>query len=59
VGEERGSRRGLAVASKAGASVATAAAAAGLIVFAHVGAFDESNDPFPHSAIAPRAENVG
>lgn len=36
------------------ASLATLAAAAGLVVFAHLGAFDDGNDPFPHSVVAVR-----
>jgi hypothetical protein len=40
-------------AQKVIASLAAVAAAAGLIAFAHLGAFDDSNDPFQHSVIAP------
>jgi hypothetical protein len=39
---------------KAAASLAAVAAAAGLIAFAHLGAFDDSNDPFQHSVVAHR-----
>jgi hypothetical protein len=39
-------------ARKVAASLAAVAAAAGLIAFAHLGAFDNSNDPFPRSVIA-------
>jgi hypothetical protein len=39
-------------ARKIAASVATVAATGGLIAFAHLGAFDDSNDPFPHAEIA-------
>jgi len=35
------------------ASLATVLAAVGLIAVAHLGAFEEGNDPFPHSVIAP------
>jgi hypothetical protein len=50
-GEERrsscpGERR------KVAESLVPVAAAAGLIAFAHLGAFDNSNDPFPRSVIA-------
>jgi hypothetical protein len=38
---------------KVAASLAAVSAAAGLIAFAHLGAFDDSNDPFQHSVIAP------
>jgi hypothetical protein len=38
---------------KLAASLATVATAAGLVAFAHLGAFDSSNDPFQHSVIAP------
>jgi hypothetical protein len=40
-------------ARKVAASLAAVASAAGLIAFAHLGAFDDSNDPFQHSVIAP------
>ena len=33
------------------ASLAAVAAAAGLVAFSHLGAFDNSNDPFPHSVV--------
>jgi hypothetical protein len=39
---------------KVAASLAAVSVAAGLIAFAHLGAFDESNDPFQHSVIAPQ-----
>jgi hypothetical protein len=45
--------RPLEFGSKVGASVAVVAVAAGLIAFAHLGAFRDGNDPFPHSVIAP------
>jgi hypothetical protein len=35
------------------ASLAAVAAAAGLIAFAHLGAFHDGNDPFQHSVVAP------
>jgi hypothetical protein len=35
------------------ASLATIAAAVGLMAFGTFGAFDDSNDPFPQSVIAP------
>ena len=35
------------------ASLAAVAAAAGLVAFAHLGAFDDGNSQFPHSVIAP------
>jgi hypothetical protein len=41
-------------ARKVAASLAAVAAAAGLIAFAHLGAFDDSNDPFQHSVMAPK-----
>jgi hypothetical protein len=53
VGEQRGSDPVLTAVRKVGASLATVAAAAGLIVFAHAGAFDDRNDPFPHAVLAP------
>jgi hypothetical protein len=39
-------------ARKLAASLATVAATGGLVLFAHLGAFDDSNDPFPHAEIA-------
>lgn len=39
---------------KIAASLAVVAAAAGLVAFSHLGAFDDSNDPFQHSVIAPK-----
>ena len=53
---ERGAAVGrpLEFGSKVGASVAVVAVAAGLIAFAHPGAFRDGNDPFPHSVIAPK-----
>jgi hypothetical protein len=45
--------RPLEFGSKVGASVAVVAVAAGLIAFAHLGAFRDGNDPFPQSVIAP------
>jgi hypothetical protein len=36
---------------KVAASLAAVAAAAGLVAFSHLGAFDNSNDPFPHSVV--------
>jgi hypothetical protein len=41
------------VIRKAAATLAVAALAAGLPLFAHVGTFT-GTDPFPHSALAPR-----
>jgi hypothetical protein len=38
---------------KIAASLAAVAAVAGLITFSHLGAFDDGNDPFQHSVIAP------
>lgn len=38
---------------KVAASLAAVSAAAGLIAFAHLGAFDDSIDPFQHSVVAP------
>jgi hypothetical protein len=35
------------------ASVAAVAAATGLVAFAHLGAFRDGSDPFPHSVLAP------
>ena len=40
------------LARRTAASLAAVAAAAGLIAFAHLGAFDDSSDPFPRSVIA-------
>ena len=42
------------VIRKVTASVAAVAAAVGLIAFAHLGAFRDSGDPFPHSVLVPR-----
>jgi hypothetical protein len=42
-------------AGSVAASLATVLAAAGLIAFAHLGAFDDGNDPFPHSVVAIRS----
>ncbi|WP_167761533.1 hypothetical protein [Blastococcus sp. CT_GayMR19] len=38
-------------ARRVAASLAAVAAAAGLVAFSHLGAFDDSNDPFPHSVV--------
>lgn len=40
-------------ARKVAASLAAVAAAAGLIAFSHLGAFDAGDDPFQHSVVAP------
>jgi hypothetical protein len=42
------------VIRKVTASVAAVAAAAGLIAFAHLGAFRDGSDPFPPSVLVPR-----
>jgi hypothetical protein len=42
------------VIRKVTASVAAVAAAVGLIAFAHLGAFRDGGDPFPHSVLVPR-----
>jgi hypothetical protein len=39
--------------TKVAASLATVGAVAGLVLFAHVGAHEDGNDPFPHSVITP------
>lgn len=45
--------RAPAVIRKVTASMAAVAAVAGLIAFAHLGAFRDGSDPFPHSVLAP------
>jgi hypothetical protein len=50
--EKNGGRRARGSGRKVAASLVPVAAAAGLIAFAHLGAFDNSNDPFPRSVIA-------
>jgi hypothetical protein len=47
----RGRGRALDMGRRIAASVAAVAAAAGLVVFSHLGAFDDGNDPFPHSVV--------
>ena len=46
-----GRGRALQRARKVAATLAAVAAAAGLVAFSHLGAFDDSNDPFPHSVV--------
>ena len=43
--------RALDKGRKVAASLVAVAAAAGLVAFSHLGAFDNSNDPFPHSVV--------
>jgi hypothetical protein len=52
VAEKNGGRRARGSGRKVAESLVPVAAAAGLIAFAHLGAFDNSNDPFPRSVIA-------
>ncbi len=40
------------VLEKVAASLAVVASTGGLVVFAHLGAFHDGNDPFPHAEIA-------
>jgi hypothetical protein len=46
-----GRSRALETGRKVAASLAAVATAAGLVAFSHLGAFDESNAPFPHSVV--------
>jgi hypothetical protein len=48
-----GAARVPAVIRRVTASVAAVAAATGLVAFAHLGAFRDGSDPFPHSVLAP------
>ena len=50
--EKSGGRRARGRGRKYASSLVPVAAAAGLIAFAHLGAFDNGNDPFPRSVIA-------
>jgi hypothetical protein len=47
VGETCGRDRVPGIDRRIAASLVTDAAATGLVVFAHVGAFDDGDDPFP------------
>jgi hypothetical protein len=53
VAERSGGHQVPVIRRKLAASLAIVATATGLVVFAHVGAFDSRSDPFPHSVVTP------